>query len=41
VYTEAITPLVTPAILAKLLDIKAPAKADTEIPDKLITASTR
>jgi predicted AlkP superfamily pyrophosphatase or phosphodiesterase len=35
VYKEPITPLAVPVILAKLLGIKPPAKAEVEAPDKL------
>jgi arylsulfatase A-like enzyme len=38
VYKDAITPLATPVILAKLLGIKPPAKAEVEAPEKLFGA---
>jgi hypothetical protein len=41
VYKEAITPLATPAILAKLLSIKAPAKAEAATPTDLFSVPTR
>jgi predicted AlkP superfamily pyrophosphatase or phosphodiesterase len=35
VYKDAITPLAAPVIMAKLLGIKPPAKAEAEVPEKL------